>query len=196
MSNKKVLIVDDEKIIRKSLQQDLQDEGYEVETAASGEIAETMLDRGYDLIITDLVMEGMDGIDVLKSAKKINSNQSVFILTGYGVLNSAVSALRLGAEDYLLKPYNHDELMIRIAKCLEKQQMQTTISLYEDILSICSECKKIRDDEGRERGTGEWISIEQYISRATGNRLSHGLCPGCYHRQMEELKQLIAKADK
>lgn len=191
--SKKILIVDDEEIIRKTLELNLQDEGYTVDTAASGEEALDLFGNGYHMIITDLMMEGIDGLEVLRQAKSRDTNTIVFILTGYGELESAVEALRAGAEDYLLKPYNHEELLVRITRVFEKQDMQTTIDLYENILSICSECRKIRDDTGREQGAGDWVSMEQYLSRTTGSAMSHGLCPDCYRRRMNELENIVDK---
>ena len=190
MTAEKILIVDDEEIIRVSLQQDLLDEGYMVDIAEDGETAIRMLDRKYDLIITDLMMEGIDGIAVLKSARELNSKQSVFILTGYGELDSAINALRLGAADYLLKPYNHEELLLRIRSCLEKRALQHKIDFYEDILPICCECGKIRDDEGRERGTGEWFSVEQYFHKKLNLKSSHGYCEECGQKQLDEIDRI------
>ncbi len=187
---KKILVVDDEEIIRKMLELNLLDEGYSVDTAASGEEACALFENGYDLIITDLMMEGVGGLDVLRRAKDFDANIIVFILTGYGELQSAVEALRAGAEDYLLKPYNHDELLLRIGRVFEKQDMRTTIDLYENILSICSECKKIRDDTAGEQEGGDWVSMEKYLSRTTGSSLSHGLCPDCYRRRLHELENI------
>jgi DNA-binding response OmpR family regulator len=189
--SKNILVVDDEEIVRRTLELNLLDEGYSVDTASTGEEAVAMFDNGYDLIITDLMMEGMDGLEVLEQAKKKDRNIIVFILTGYGELESAVSALRAGAEDYLLKPYNYSELMVRLTRIFEKQDMRKTIDLYEDLLSICSECKKIRDDAGCEKGTGEWMSIEQYLGKTTGSVLSHGLCPECYRMRMDELQKMM-----
>lgn len=188
---KRILLVDDEAIIRKILELNLLDEGYEVDTAASGEEAVSMLDTGYDLIITDLMMEGIDGLEVLRCAKNKDKNSSVFILTGYGELDSAVAALRAGAEDYLLKPYNHQELLVRVARTFKKQDMQHTLDLYEDILSICSECKKIRDNNDCKQGNGGWVTIEKYLSKTTGSAMSHGLCPDCYQKRRKELQQII-----
>ncbi|RUM39265.1 MAG: response regulator [Desulfobulbus sp.] len=185
---KKILVVDDEEIIRTTLELNLLDAGYGVDTAASGEEACALLENGYNLIITDLMMEGVGGLDVLRRVKEIDPGIIVFILTGYGELESAVEALRAGADDYLLKPYNHDELLMRMSRVLEKQDMQATIDLYENILSICSECKKIRDDSDCEQGDGDWISMEKYLGRTTGSSLSHGLCPDCYRRRLNELE--------
>lgn len=188
MTAEKILIVDDEEIIRMSLQQDLQDEGYLVETAEDGVAAIKMLERGYELIITDLMMEGVDGIEVLKKAREGNPQQAVFILTGYGELDSAINALRFGAVDYLLKPYNHEELLLRIANCLEKMELQRKIRFYEDILPICCDCGKIRDDEGCERGTGEWLSVEKYFYRKMNLRASHGYCEECGQKHLDEIQ--------
>ncbi|MCL2459453.1 MAG: response regulator [Desulfobulbus sp.] len=187
-----ILIVDDEELIRESLRLDFQDMGYLTEVAVSGEEACSLLkEKEYDLIVTDLIMREIDGLEVLRQAKDKHVNQIVFILTGYGELNSAIEALRLGADDYLLKPYNHDELMLRAAKSLTGRTLRQKAHLYESMLSICSECKKMRDSEPDENGEERWVSIEQFISKTTGSDLSHGICPDCYQRKMEELSEMI-----
>ncbi len=188
MTAAKILLIDDEEIIRLSLQQDLQDEGYEVDTAEDGEPALEMFGNGYDLIITDLMMEGVDGMTVLKKAREANPQQAVFILTGYGELDSAINALRLGAADYLLKPYHYDELLLRVKNCLENQELRKRITLYEDILPICSSCKNIRDDENCEPGLGKWLTMEQYFYRKMDLKPSHGYCPECYKKEMKIFK--------
>jgi len=190
MTIKKILLVDDEDIIRLTLQQDLQDEGYAVDTAADGKTAVTMLDKGYDLIITDLMMEGVDGIALLETARKNDSQQAVFILTGYGELNSAINALRLGAADYLLKPYNYEELLLRIENCLDKQELRKKVKFYEDILPICCDCKKIRDDENNEFGKGEWLTTEEYFYRKTDFKLSHSYCPECKKKCLRQIEEM------
>ena len=196
MAEENILIVDDEKIIRVSLQQDLLDEGYIVDIAEDGETAIGMLDKKYDLIITDLMMEGIGGIDVLKTAREKYPQQAVFILTGYGELDSAINALRLGAADYLLKPYHYEELLLRIGNCLEKRELQRKIKLYENILPICCECGKIRDDEGCERGTGEWFSVEQFFHKKLNLKPSHGYCDACGQRQLDEIKKYQRQKQK
>ncbi|MBM9537866.1 response regulator [Desulfobulbus alkaliphilus] len=191
MEHTSILVVDDEELIRESLRLDMLDQGYAVDLAANGEEAVARLDRQYNLIITDLIMDGLSGLDVLRLAKERRPEQAVFILTGFGELESAIKALRLGANDYLLKPYNHDELFLCIARCLAGQQLQQKVRLYESLLSICSECKKIRDKEVDPHGDARWISIEQFISKTIGSDFSHGICPECYHSKMTELNDMI-----
>ncbi len=190
MTAKKILLIDDEEIIRLSLQQDLQDEGYEVDMAADGETAVMMFNRGYDLIITDLMMEGMDGLAVLQKARENDPHQAVFILTGYGELSSAIDALRLGAADYLLKPYNYEELLLRIENCLEKRELRKKVTLHEGILPICCDCRKIRDDEKCAFGEGEWLTLEQYFHRKTDIKLSHSYCPECKEKCLLQIEKM------
>ena len=178
--DKTVMLVDDEAIILKTIAIKLKDEGFNVITAASGTKAlELLPNQPVHMVITDLMMEGMDGIKVLKNVKKYNQEIAVIILTGYGELSSAIDALRLGAEDYLLKPCDLNELLLRMVKCFDKQSLQETVQLYEDILPICIDCKKIRDDSNSEPGEGEWLSIEKYLIRKAGKNMSHGYCPDC-----------------
>ncbi|WP_310599388.1 response regulator [Desulfobulbus sp.] len=189
-----ILIVDDEELIRESLRLDFQDMGYRTEIAASGEEACALLqEKEYDLIVTDLIMKEIGGLEVLRQAKGKHADQIVFILTGYGELNSAIEALRLGADDYLLKPYNHDELMLRVAKSLTGRTLRQKVQFYESMLSICSDCKKVRDSEPDENGEERWISIEEFVSKTTGSDLSHGICPDCYRRKMDELSEMIRR---
>ena len=180
MRNKKILLVDDEESIRTSFRKDFEHEGYKVTTAASGEEAIMKIrDTHFDLVITDLSMPGIDGIGVLQEVKKLNPDIGTMILTGYGDMTSAIEALRLGADDYLLKPCDADELLLRAARCLEKQEALRKIKLYENILPVCSVCKKIRDDSGTEYGKGNWKLLEEYLEINVGLDVSHGMCPEC-----------------
>ncbi|NOX24527.1 MAG: response regulator [Deltaproteobacteria bacterium] len=178
--NKTILLVDDEAIILKTIEGKLTDEGFQVFTAPDGtEALKRFSGLPINLVITDLMMEGMSGITVLKKIKQDSPNTAVIILTGYGELGSAVEALRLGADDYLLKPCDLNELVFRINKCFEKQKLKDMVKMYEDILPICLDCKKIRDDSGTELGKGKWMPVEEYLTKKAGKSMSHGYCPEC-----------------
>jgi len=177
---RKILVVDDEILILKSVTTDLKRSGYDVDTVESGEDALAMLEEHkFDLLITDLMMEGIGGLKLLAQAREKSPTMPVIIITGYGELDSAIEALRLGAADYLLKPCSNEELILRVDNCIEKLELQERIKLYEDILPICSSCKKIRDDSGKKPGTGEWMSLGKYLYNKAGISLSDGLCPNC-----------------
>jgi len=185
-----ILLVDDEAIILKTMAGKLQDEGFEVFTASNGVEALKIFEANIiHLVITDLMMEGIDGISVLKKIKAKSPKTAVIILTGYGELSSAIDALRLGADDYLLKPCDLNELLFRINNCLEKQSLSNMVKMYEEILPICLDCKKIRDDSNTEPGMGEWIPIDQYLTQKAGQRMSHGYCPDCGKKFLDSIDE-------
>ena len=183
-----ILLVDDEAIIRKTLSLDLKDHGYIVKTASNGEEGIKKLEKEkYDLVITDLMMEGIGGIEVLKEAKSKSFEIKVIILTAYGSLTSAIDALRLGASDYVLKPYNKEEILMRVSSCLEKLDLQRKVKLYESLLPMCSICKKIRDDSETEPGEGKWIDADTYLQKMVKINISHGYCNECLDAKKHEI---------
>lgn len=120
----RILVVDDENIIRESLSYILRNEKYEVEEAANGKIAFEMLkDSSYDLVITDLEMPEMKGIELLDELKKMNLQTNTIVITAYGSMETAISALRSGASDYILKPVEFDELIIKVKKLFEVRDL-------------------------------------------------------------------------
>lgn len=120
MRKTKILLVDDEETIVKALKKDFECEGYAVITALSGEEAVEIIEAQHvDLAIIDLSLPGIDGRAVLAKVKEKNTHIGVIILTG-GSIHSAPEVLRLGADDYLLKPCDTEELLVRIKRCLTK----------------------------------------------------------------------------
>ncbi len=188
MLKKTILLVDDEESILISCRKDFEYAGYEVTTAASGEEAVTNLQADhFDLVVTDLAMPGIDGIGVLQEAKKQAPDIGAIVLTGYGDMTSAIEALRLGADDYLLKPCDADELLFRAKRCLENKEAFQKVKFYENILPVCVYCKNIRDDTGVEPGKGKWLQMEEYIYSKSGTDISHTFCPQCQDRAKKDM---------
>jgi len=122
--NERILVVDDEDIIRESLSYVLKKEGYLVEEAGNGKAAlDKLLQEPFDLVITDLEMPVMKGIRLLEEVKKLNMQTAVIIITAYGSLDTAISALRSGASDYILKPIEFDEILIKIKRLFEIKEL-------------------------------------------------------------------------
>lgn len=118
-------IIDDEPVIRDVLSQLLTSEGYEVEISASGEEAlEKFPSPSFDAILLDLLMPGLDGIEVLRRIKRIDPLAPVIIITAYGSVESAISAMKIGALDYVQKPFKHDDLLLAIEKAVERKRLQ------------------------------------------------------------------------
>jgi len=122
MSGAKILVVDDELIVRESLGGWLERDGHTVDKAASGEESLEKFEKTrYDIILLDIKMEGMSGLEVLKRVKEIDPDVSVVMITAYGSIPSAIEAMKSGAYEYLLKPFDPDELMVLIEKIRKHQ---------------------------------------------------------------------------
>ena len=120
----KILVVDDEEIIRDSLFYILEKEGYAVDKAENGKIAyEKMIANHFDLVITDIEMPFMRGTELLEKIKTLNVQTSVIIITAFGSLDTAITALRNGASDYILKPVEFDELLIKTKRLFEVRDL-------------------------------------------------------------------------
>lgn len=146
MTKEKVLFVDDEKVILRSFSAALNHKGYITSTANSGEEAVQLLrSQHFDIVVTDLKMPGIDGIQVLKEVKLRDQQTAVIVLTGYGDLDSAIDSLRLGADDYLQKPCEVKELLCRIDKCLKQKEVEQQLLVekqknikYEMVTTLAS----------------------------------------------------------
>jgi DNA-binding NtrC family response regulator len=140
MARKSILVVDDEKSQREILEMILSGEGYDVTTASSGEAAlKFVADRRFDLVLTDLKMTGMSGLDLLKELTNFDKSIIVILLTAHGTVDSAVDALRLGAFDYLQKPYDREKLLDTISRALNKLS-----TLDAEIVSASPEMDKVK----------------------------------------------------
>ncbi len=116
----RILVVDDEESIRDLLRLVLTGEGYSVVTASGGEEAIEYLEaQRFDLVITDLVMPTVNGVEVLRAAKRIDPAYPVIVITGYPSVETVTELVRLGAGDYLTKPFNVDVVIVTVAKLLE-----------------------------------------------------------------------------
>ncbi|MBM2846369.1 MAG: NtrC family response regulator [Bacteroidetes bacterium] len=120
----RILVVDDEKIIRDSISFILKKEGYSIEEAANGKEALAKInDESFDVVITDIEMPVMKGIELLDKVMQVSPQTLVIIITAYGSLETAIAALRAGASDYILKPLEFDELLIKMKRLLEARAL-------------------------------------------------------------------------
>ncbi|GMQ79897.1 MAG: hypothetical protein BMS9Abin03_347 [Thermodesulfobacteriota bacterium] len=193
----KILLVDDDLLILQAISSALEQEGYIVTTAINGKNAIELIEaNNFDLVLTDLVMDPVDGMGVLKKAKEKNPENIVIILTGFGDLISAIDALRLDADDYLLKPCEPEELSFRISSCLEKLELKRKVKAYEIIVPVCCMCKSIRNDTGKGIGNGEWMTVEEYILTKSKIAVSPTYCPKCIKKELENLNILKSLNNK
>jgi DNA-binding NtrC family response regulator len=136
MPKPKILIVDDEHLIRWSLEKDLQGAGYETEQAPSGEEALASMERDEpDVVLLDLKMPGIDGFQVMEEAKARNLHPLFIIVTGIGDVKTAVRAVKTGAVDYICKPFEIEDVKLRIEMALETARMRRELTTLKDELA-------------------------------------------------------------
>jgi DNA-binding NtrC family response regulator len=180
----KILIVDDEKAIRESVSLVLSEEGYETEIASNGnEALEFLNEQDYDVLITDLKMPGMDGIELIKKSMKICPQTSVIIITAHASVESAIEALRIGAFDYILKPFDFDDLILKVQRLLkhkelalenqalrkevdEKYNFNNIIGQSHEMQEVFKLIKKVSSTKGNVLITGKSGTGKELVARA------------------------------
>ena len=155
MNKKKtrILVVDDEEIVRESLCGWLQEDGYMVESAPDGKVAiERMRSEPWAVLLVDLKMPGIDGLQVLEEAKKLQPEASVIIMTAYATVDTAVKAIKIGAYDYLVKPLRPEELSSMMERLIAQQSLMRENVLLKKALkrqysfqNFLSKSKKVQD---------------------------------------------------
>ena len=136
MESVKILVIDDERIICNACHMVLSDRGYDVDiclTGMSGQDA--ILGGSYEVILLDMKLPDMDGMDILRAVKKERPGIYVIIMTGYSTVQNAVEAMKLGAFDYITKPFSDDELILSLDRALEKKRLvEENLSLRKELL--------------------------------------------------------------
>jgi two-component system response regulator HydG len=121
----KILIVDDEPAMRRSLSIMLRHEDYAVADAPDGRAAlEHLAREGVDLVMVDLRMDGLSGLDVLRQVKQVSPDVEVIVMTGYGTIEAAVDAMRFGAFDFITKPFEMEQVLLRVKNALERRHLK------------------------------------------------------------------------
>ena len=184
MGKARILIVDDEKSMRDLLSITLEKEGYDVSSATGGETAIEMLHRdSVDVVITDLRMPKVDGLQVLRAAKEISPDTTVIMITAVASTESAVEAMKLGAYDYITKPFKLDEVNLIVRNALERKRLRDenlylrrqleTQHRFENIIGKSSRItevfdtiRKIADSPSTAMITGESGTGKELVARA------------------------------
>ena len=124
----KVLIIEDDPLVLKGFETILKQDGYDIQTSDNGKKALELIEKeNFDIVLTDLNMDDISGIDVLKNVKKVSPDIPVIVITGYESMDTAITALRAGAYDYLIKPCQEIDLKTTIKRGLEKRMLESEI---------------------------------------------------------------------
>ncbi len=131
--NERILLAEDDEIIRVTLYDRLVEEGWRVDIAVDGNQALDLLDHNfYRLVISDIRMPGLDGTRLLDEVKKMTADTDIILMTAFGSVESAVTCLKKGAADYVLKPFDMDDLVIRVRRLLEMQSIKARCVVLEE----------------------------------------------------------------
>jgi sigma-B regulation protein RsbU (phosphoserine phosphatase) len=201
----RILIAEDEPISRLMLETNLIRWGHEVVVTTNGAEAwvEFQKEGTPALAILDIMMPEMNGLEVCRKVRQMPNPLPPYLilLTGKQEKEDVVAGLKAGANDYLIKPFHHEELQVRLGvgvqmialqqslaeRVRELEEALAQVKQLQGILPICSYCKKIRDDDNY------WQRVENYFSRHTEMRFSHCICPDCYIAICEPQLREIAK---
>jgi len=175
----KILIVEDDLFFREMFSEILKAEGYEVDSASCGsEAIEMMSEHRYGLVVTDLIMPDISGMELLSRVRESDPSIDVIMVTGNANLESAIFALKHGARDYLIKPVNHDEFRHSVAQCMqqrrlldENEELRNMLNLFQSSQTIagCLELDRVYhlmvDAVARELGVKRAIGLFQVEGR-------------------------------
>lgn len=180
-----VLIADDDPTSRLVLSATLQKLGHQVTVAKDGVEAWALFENGeVRLLISDMVMPGVHGLELCRRIRAANRPRYTYIilLTSVGGKSSYLVGMRAGADDFINKPFDEEQLAARLVVAERILNLQSQVNQLSGLLPICCVCKKVRDDQNY------WQQVESYISKRTDARFSHGYCPDCFKKTMQELE--------
>jgi phosphoserine phosphatase RsbU/P len=188
----KILTVEDDLVARAVLRQALRRLGHDVVEADDGEAAWAMIKRNEDVrvVVSDWTMPNSDGLALCRKIRaRVGAEYTYFILltSRDATEENQTAAADAGVDDFLTKPLDLPELWMRLRVAERILRYTTQVRQLEEMLPICSYCKKIRDDQNY------WQQLEGYIKERTGSDFSHSVCPDCYQRVViPELQKMKA----
>jgi sigma-B regulation protein RsbU (phosphoserine phosphatase) len=174
----RILIVEDDIDGSATLQELLERDGHEVAAAANGLEAWQKFQGGnFSVLISDWAMPELGGIELCRRirAAELQDYCYIILLTALSGKANYIEAMNAGADDFISKPYDPDELKARLIAAGRIVRLKEHLKRLEGVLPTCMYCKRIRDH--REA----WIGIEEYITKRTAASFSHGVCPDCYN---------------
>jgi DNA-binding response OmpR family regulator len=176
MQSRTILTVEDDSAIRRGIVDALRFAGYEPREAATGDIGLTLAtETDYDLLLLDLVLPGCDGLEILRQVRQLRPTQPVIILTARGDETDRVAGLRLGADDYVVKPFSVRELLARLEAVLRRSpERPTSVDKIEFAggVACLARCEVAFDDGSRADLSEKEVEVLRYLASNAGRAIS------------------------
>ena len=179
-----ILIAEDDATSRIVLSATLKKLGHEVTAATDGAQTWTLFEKGnVPVLISDMVMPSVNGLELCRRIRAANRPKYTYIilLTSVGGKSGYLVGMRAGADDFINKPFDEEQLAARLVVAERILNLQSQVNQLSGLLPICCVCKKVRDDQNY------WQQVESYIAKRTDARFSHGYCPDCFKKTLQEL---------
>ena len=181
----KILIADDDSTSRIVLDATLKKLGHQVITTTNGEEALAAYEQTeVPILITDIVMPGMDGLELCRRIRATNRLRHTYIilLTTVGDEYGYLAGMRAGVDDFVTKPFDEDQLTVRLVVAQRIINLQSQVKKLSGLLPICACCKKVRDDQNY------WQQVETFITQRSDARFTHSYCPECFNKMVRDLE--------
>jgi DNA-binding response OmpR family regulator len=181
----KILIADDDASSRILLAATLRKLQHEVVVARSGtEAWEIFQESEVPLLISDVVMPDLHGLELCRRIRLADRRKYTYImlLTAMGGKNSFLVGMRAGADDFITKPFDEEQLVARLCVAERILNLQSQVKHLSGLLPICCVCKKVRDDHNY------WKRVESFVAEHTGANFTHGYCPECAAKMRQEIE--------
>ena len=178
----KILVAEDNLVSSLVLSESLKKLGHDVMTAQNGREAwDLFTSQEISMVISDWMMPEMDGLELCRRIRSENRFRYTYflLLTALSGKANYLEGMKAGADDFVVKPFDMEELAARLRVGERILNLQQEVKQLQGLLPICSYCKKIRDNRN------EWTQLEEYVSKRTEALFSHSLCPECYNREMK-----------
>jgi DNA-binding response OmpR family regulator len=185
----RILVAEDDADTRDLLSLMLQKAGHEVTCCDDGSRAwETLRREHFPLLISDCMMPAMDGYELCRRVRSAQRPYTyIVLLTAFGGRDNYMAGMDAGADDFLTKPCDFEELKARLRVAERILGLQEEVRRLSGMLPICSYCKKVREP------SNEWVSVETYVSRRSDASFSHTVCPQCYTEHLSPELQRVRR---
>lgn len=181
----KILVAEDDPVSRLVLTSILRKLGHEVAEVPDGlEAWATFQQTPFAVVVSDWMMPSIDGLELtrrIRAADRVRYTY-VILLTALSGRERYLEGMEAGADDFLTKPLDAEELRVRLRVAERILGLQAAVKQLEGLLPICAYCKKIRDEGG------SWVRVETYVEQRTEAQFSHGICPECAAKVREEIR--------